>query len=181
MVASRKKVILRKFGPSSTAGALRSSREWMAGYASFGELEDEGQLRLLDLEGKLLRIPLDEVKWLCFVRDFNSGEPGNPERLIRKQFSARPRQEGVWIRLTLADGDELEGLAANDKSLFEGSGLLLTPPDVRSNTQRIYLPNAAILQLTVAGVILPPAAKPAKTVYPGLFTETEKKNEDEGS
>jgi len=42
--------------------------------------------------------------------------------------------------MTLNDGEELEGLAANDRSLLEGSGLLLTPPDTRSNTQRIYVP-----------------------------------------
>ena len=179
MTASRKKAILRKLGPGAASGALRSSREWMAGYASMDDLEEENYLRLLDLEGKLLRIPLDEVKWLCFVRDFNSGESGNPERLIRKQFSARPRQEGVWLRLTLADGDELEGLAANDKSLFEGNGLLLSPPDVRSNTQRLYLPHSSVLQLTVAGVILPPAPKVGKPVYPGLFPELVKGNGSE--
>jgi hypothetical protein len=41
--------------------------------------------------------------------------------------------------MTLTDGDELEGLAANDRSLVDGAGLLLTPPDMRSNTQRIYI------------------------------------------
>jgi len=29
--------------------------------------------------------------------------------------------------MTLTDGEELEGLAANDRSLVEGAGLLLTP------------------------------------------------------
>jgi len=55
--------------------------------------------------------------------------------------------------MTLNDGEELEGLAANDRSLLEGSGLLLTPPDTRSNTQRIYVPRSAIQTLEVVGLI----------------------------
>jgi hypothetical protein len=55
--------------------------------------------------------------------------------------------------MTLTDGDELEGLAANDRTLLEGAGLLLTPPDTRSNTQRIYIPRAAIQTLEVVGLI----------------------------
>jgi hypothetical protein len=57
------------------------------------------------------------------------------------------------LRLTLGDGDELEGLAANDRSLVEGAGLLLTPPDTRSNTQRIYVPRQAIQALEVVSLI----------------------------
>ena len=59
----------------------------------------------------------------------------------------------MWLRLTLTDGDELEGLAANDRSLVEGAGLLLTPPDTRSNTQRIYVPRQAIQSLEVVSLI----------------------------
>jgi hypothetical protein len=55
--------------------------------------------------------------------------------------------------MTLTDGEELEGLAANDRSLVEGAGLLLTPPDTRSNTQRIYVPRQAIQTLEVVSLI----------------------------
>jgi hypothetical protein len=55
--------------------------------------------------------------------------------------------------MTLTDGEELEGLAANDRSLIEGAGLLLTPPDTRSNTQRIYIPRQAIQTLEVVSLI----------------------------
>jgi hypothetical protein len=61
--------------------------------------------------------------------------------------------------MTLTDGEELEGLAANDRSLVEGTGLLLTPPDTRSNTQRIYLPRQAIRSLEVVGLIGAPGRK----------------------
>ncbi len=55
--------------------------------------------------------------------------------------------------MTLTDGEELEGLATNDRSLVDGAGLLLTPPDTRSNTQRIYVPRSAIHSLEVVSLI----------------------------
>ena len=61
--------------------------------------------------------------------------------------------------MTLTDGDELEGLAANDRSLVEGAGLMLTPPDTRSNTQRIYVPRQAIQTLEVVEPDRAPARK----------------------
>ena len=78
------------------------------------------------------------------------------------------------MRLVLADGEELEGLAANDRSLIEGAGLMLTPPDTRSNSQRIYVPRQAIQTLEVAGVIGTGtrkriAAAPPQPEQPELF------------
>jgi hypothetical protein len=55
--------------------------------------------------------------------------------------------------MTLTDGEELEGLAANDRSLVEGAGLLLTPPDTRSNTQWSSVPRQAIQSLEVVSRI----------------------------
>jgi len=76
--------------------------------------------------------------------------------------------------MTLTDGDELEGLAANDRSLVDGAGLLLTPPDMRSNTQRIYVPRLAIQALEVVSLIgapakRRPAAGPKPEEQPELF------------
>jgi len=142
MASLRKPVIVRKF-----------SRDWVAGYAGAGFGQDAPALEILDLSGKVLTIGWEAVKWVCYVRDFPIGEQANPERLLQKRFAVRPRSAGLWLRMTLKDGDELEGLAANDRSLVEGSGLLLTPPDMRSNTQRIYLPRQAIQTLEVVGLI----------------------------
>jgi hypothetical protein len=111
------------------------------------------ELEILDLSGKVLRIGWDTVKWVCYVRDFPVGEQANPERLLHKRFATRPRTAGLWLRMTLIDGEELEGLAANDRSLIEGAGLLLTPPDTRSNTQRIYVPRLAIQTLEAVSLI----------------------------
>ena len=64
------------------------------------------------------------MKWVCYVRDFPaaSSDQANPERLLQKRFAVRPRAAGLWLRMTLTDGEELEGLAANDRSLIEAPG-----------------------------------------------------------
>ena len=142
MASQRKPVIVRKF-----------SRDWCAGYAGVSFGQNAAELEILDLTGKVLRIGWDQVKWVCYVRDFPAGETANPERLLHKRFSIRPRTPGLWLRMTLTDGEELEGLAANDRSLVDGAGLLVTPPDTRSNTQRIYVPRQAIQSLEVVGLI----------------------------
>jgi len=148
MASVRKPAIVRKF-----------SRDWCAGYAPVGFARDAAALEILDLTGKVVSIGWEQVKWVCYVRDFPPPSPvaeafqANPERLLHKRFAIRPRVPGLWLRMILADGDELEGLAANDRSLIEGAGLLVTPPDTRSNTQRIYLPRQAIQALEVVSLI----------------------------
>jgi uncharacterized protein DUF6982 len=143
MASARKPVIVRKF-----------TRDWFAGYAGAEFGQNAAELEVLDLGGKVLRVGWEQVKWVCYVRDFpGGGDAANPERLLRKRFALRPRTAGLWVRMTLKDGDELEGLAANDRTLVDGAGLLLTPPDTRSNTQRIYVPRTAIETLEVLSLV----------------------------
>ncbi len=161
MSLGRKPVIVRKL-----------SRDWLAGYAAHDELGATAEFELLDLTGKVSRVGWEQVKWICVVRELPSGESSNPERLLRKRFSVKPRNPGIWMRMTLADGDELEGLAENDKALLHGAGVYLTPPDTRSNTQRIFVPRAAIERLEVLAVIQPPSSRKTKDEpQPELFKD----------
>lgn len=143
---ARKPVIARKF-----------SREWYAGYAASAFGQDAPELEILDLDGKVIRIGWGQIKWVCYVRDLpvanETAGQANPERLLHKRFSVRPRTAGLWLRMVLSDGEELEGVAANDRSLIEGAGVMLVPPDTRSNTQRIYVPRTAIQSLEVVALI----------------------------
>ena len=163
MASARKPVIVRKF-----------TRDWCAGYAGPELGRNGAELVILDLAGKVIRMVWEQVKWVCYVRDFPSStaDPANPERLLRKRFAIRPRTPGLWMRLTLTDGDEIEGLAANDLSLVDGAGLMLTPPDTRSNTQRIFVPHKAIQSLQVLSLIGAPgrrAPSAPREVEPELF------------
>ncbi len=154
MSNSRKKVIVRRF----TGDAL-------PGYLPPGAFVRDHSLDLLDLSGRIVSLPLADIKTVCFVRDFNLSDTVNPERLTRRAFLARPRSEGLWLRLTFRTGDTLEGLAPTDTTLLdalaEDSGLFLTPPDTRSNTQRLYVPRAAIAELQLLAVITTPSRRPA--------------------
>ncbi len=157
---TRKPVIVRKL-----------TRDWYGGYAPATISDESADLELLDSAGKLIRVPWTETKWVCYIRDpagesssaasssgLGLGPDSGPERLLRRRFSSRPRMAGLWLRLNLADGDELEGLAANDVSLIRGAGLMLTPPDTRSATQRIFVPRTSIRDCTLLAVIAPPAS-----------------------
>jgi hypothetical protein len=100
MASQRKPVIVRKF-----------SRDWTAGYAEANFGQNAAELEVLDSTGKVLRINWELVKWVCYVRDFpaTGTDQANPERLLHKRFVIRPRTPGLWLRMTLSDGEELEG------------------------------------------------------------------------
>ncbi len=152
MSSSRKKAIFRKF-----------SRDWVAGYVPLQGFVHEGQVEMLDLDGKVVALDAADLKWICYVRDFNSGELNNPERLVRKTFAGRPRGDGLFVRARIKDGDMIEGLAANDVTLVSSEGVFLTPPDLRSNTQRLWIPRSSLEELEVVAVIGAAKRKPAIT------------------
>ena len=144
------------------------SRDWLSGYVAPQGFVRDGRIELLDAGGKVLTVALDEVKTMCFVRDFLGGD--DPERMLRRSFTSRPRTPGLWLRMRLRDGEELEGLASNDVSLVEPEGIQFAPPDLRSNTQRIFVPRAAIQTLEVVAVIHPSTRRrPEVAGQEGLF------------
>jgi hypothetical protein len=161
MPVSRKKVIVRKL-----------SRDWLSGYLPPSAFVSQEQVQVLDLAGKLVSVSMAEVKWICFVRDFQSGDVNQPERLLRKTFITRPRSQGLWVRVRLKDNDLIEGLAQNDLTLLDGDGLFLIPPDTRSNTQRIFLPRQAVAELDILAVIKTGARRgPAEVLQADLFKQ----------
>jgi hypothetical protein len=165
MSSAHKKVIVRRFLGDTLPGYLP-----LSGFVRFRATDKDRVVDLLDLSGRVASIPLAEIKHICYVRDFNLNDP-NPERLTRRTFLARPRTEGLWLRLTfrgqavspLAEPDQFEGLAPLDVTLLDDAlndaGLFLIPPDIRSNTQRIYIPRAAISELQLLAVITTPSRK----------------------
>jgi hypothetical protein len=154
MPNTRKKVIVRRF-----------SGDTLPGYLPHDSFVRNNTIDLLDLSGRVLALPLNDIKTISYVRDFNLSDTQNPERLTRRAFLARPRAEGLWLRITFRTTDQLEGLAPTDQSLLDGlvqdAGLFLSPPDTRSNTQRIYVPRIAITELVLLAVITNPSRRPA--------------------
>jgi hypothetical protein len=137
MPSTHKKVIVRKI-----------DRDSISGYVAPTSFVHDGKLELLTTAGNVVGIELKEIKGVYFVREF-----GDSESLTRKTFTTRPRTEGLWVRLKFKDTEIVEGLMANDLTQQMAEGYLLNPPDLRSNTQRIFVPRTALESLTVLAVI----------------------------
>lgn len=152
MSSAHKKVIVRRF-----------TGDTLPGYLPLTGFVRNRSLDLLDLEGRIITLLLSDIKHICYVRDFNLHDTTNPERLIRRTFLARPRAEGLWLRLTFRSGDQFEGLAPIDVTLtddlIQDVGLHLTPPDTRSNTQRVYVPRTSVSELQLLAVITTPSRR----------------------
>jgi hypothetical protein len=167
MASGQKKVILRRFDDQLHWGYLPQEITLLHGY-----------VELIDPAAHVTPILLTQIKWIAYVRDFNLDDRHLPERFDRKKFAARPRTEGLWIRLRLTDGDQVEGLVRFNRmlldSLADSMGLFMTPPDTRGNTQRLFIPRSAVESVEPLGLILPaspkaPRAKPEP--QPTLFPE----------
>src|SRR5215471_14280380 len=158
MPSTHKKVIVRKRG-----------RDSVSGYVSPTNFLAEGKLEMLNPAGKVITIDLKEIKSVDFVRDFNETAAA-----ARKTFTTRPRTEGLWVRLKFTDNDILEGMMPNDLNTIGADGYLITPPDTRGNTQRIFIPKSALEEITVLAVIGHAQARRKRaedTRQVGLFTE----------
>ena len=137
MPSTHKKVVVRKL-----------DRDSVNGYLAPTNFVREGKLELLNTAGNVVAIDLRDIKVVYFVREF-----GEIESLNRKTFTTRPRTEGLWVRLRFKDNETIEGLMPNDLSSNLAEGFLVNPPDLRSNTQRMFVPRTALESLTVLAVI----------------------------
>ena len=111
---------------------------------------------LLTPDGEHQEIPLARVRSIYFVREFS--DDFEPER---KAFLSRPKLDGLWVRLRYSDGETIEGVVPNDLLTMLDNGIQITPPDLNSTTDRIFIPRAALTELTVLGVVGISRRKPA--------------------
>ena len=132
-----------------------------------------GQLDPIDVltpDGEHLEVPLAKIRSIYFVREFS--DEFEPER---KAFLSRPKLDGLWVKLRYTDGDTLEGVVPNDLLSLLDNGLQITPPDLNSSTDRIFIPRNALSEVTVLGVVgiarRKPAAAAAAAAQPRLFNE----------
>jgi len=161
MPSTHKKVVVRKM-----------DRDSVSGYVAPAHFVKDGKLELLNTAGNVIAIDLRDIKGVYFVREF-----GDSESHSRKTFTSRPRTEGLWVRLKFKDNEILEGMMPNNLSLTSAEGFLINPPDLRSNTQRIFVPRTALDSLTVLAVIGATRRRrkglPADTRQVQLFGEQE--------
>lgn len=155
--STHKKVIVELHDRKSFRGYLNPSR--------LGELDP---LDLLTQDGEHQQIPLSRIRSVYFVRDFD--DDFEPER---RAFLSRPKLDGLWLRLRFLDGQYLEGVVPNDLLSLLDNGIQITPPDLNSNADRIFVPRSALTEITVLGVVGIARRKPAASTIPQptLFNE----------
>ena len=140
----------------------------MRGYLNPGRLGQIDPIDLLTPDGEHEPLPLGKVRSIYFVRDF--AEDFEPER---KAFLSRPKLDGLWVRLRYTDNETLEGVVPNDLLSLLDNGIQITPPDLNSTTDRIFIPRSALADVTVLGVVGVARRKPATlaAAQPRLFNE----------
>lgn len=145
-----------------------SDKKPVRGYLNPSRLGQADPIDVLTPEGEHQAIPLAKVRSIYFVREFS--DEFEPER---KTFLSRPKLDGLWVRLRFPDGETLEGVVPNDLLSLLDNGIQFTPPDLNSATDRIFVPRAALTELTVLGVVGIARRKPAAaaSTQPRLFTE----------
>lgn len=155
MASGQKKVVIRRFNAPLVWGYLPQTA-----------LTQAGQVPLMAVDGRITPISLKEIKAIAYVHDFNLDDPQDPERIGRKAFPARPRGDGLWLKLTFLDADTLEGLAPVSLTLLDSliadHGFFLTPPDARANTHRLFIPRSALRSLEVLGYVTAPSKRATK-------------------
>jgi hypothetical protein len=148
---------------------MLADRKPLRGYLNPGRLGQTDPVDLLTPDGEHQEIPLAKIRSIYFVRDFS--DEFEPER---KAFLSRPKLDGLWVRLRYTDGETLEGLTPNDLISLLDNGVQITPPDLNSTTDRIFVPRSALSEITVLGVVGIARRKPAAAAAAGqsrLFTE----------
>jgi hypothetical protein len=150
--STSKKVLIQRF-----------DRDALPGFVNPRTCFLQAGVELITTAGNVAIIPYDEIKLVCFVRDFDSGNAPVERRI----FQSRPKTAGLWLRMHFRDGDTLEGLHPNNLLLMEPYGFTVTPPDPSANEQRVFVPRAALSEIQALGVIGSPlrrqkSRKPAK-------------------
>jgi hypothetical protein len=134
--STAKKVVVRRF-----------DRENLTGFVNVFSYLQPNAVEILKPDGTLVLLPYDEVKSVCFVKDFET------ETETGKIFMTRPKLEGVWVRMLFRDGEVLDGIMPNNLLAWDITGFTVTPPEPDSNNQRIFVPRSALQNIQVLGVV----------------------------
>lgn len=135
--STNKKVLVARFEKAPLEGFLQLLEGVQAPF-----------LELLTTEGTVQSVPLEDVRLVCFVRDFPAAETWRQH----PNFLNRPKANGLWLRLRFRDGESIEGLMPNDLLQID-SGYTVVPPDPTFQNQRIFVPRQALQAVQVLGVI----------------------------
>jgi len=152
------------------AMARRFDRETLAGYVNPVSYLQPTGVEWMSAGGQTVLLAYTEIKAISFVRDFALGVDNE-----RRTFFTRPKMAGLWVSFLLRDGERMEGILPNNLLNLEPYGYTVTPPDPYANTQKIWIPRAALQSVEILGVVGSAVKtrkpKPAAKEQIGLFDE----------
>ena len=152
---------------SKKAVILRFDRDSLSGFLNAQDFATPDGVELLTKSGQVQLVPYSEVQLICFVKEFGD----SADVFTKRQYTARPKTAGLWVRFKFRNGESLEGLLSGNLLQIEPYGFAATPPDPAM--QRIYVPRAALSDLEVLGVIgsalKKPKAKPISADQLAMF------------
>jgi hypothetical protein len=162
--------------PSSTAKRVTLYRFGFPAVSAFISPADYLQREFVEFitpEGAIQRLRYPDIKALCFGSD-----PAVPDLFRRSfHFNRRPKIPGVWVRFTLRDADELDGVLAHNLREWPAEGFSLVPPRFGPSRQRVFIPREAVQSTYVLGVVgsaahsLTRSAKVLGTEQLGIFDQ----------
>ena len=138
----------------------RFDRENLIGFVNAFSYLQPSAIELLTPEGSLVLLPYEEVRSVCFVKDFEA------EAESRRIFMTRPKLEGLWVRMFFRDGEVLDGILPNNLLAWEIAGFTVTPPEPDANNQRVFVPRSALKSIQVLGVVGSPLRPKRKKAGP---------------
>ncbi len=100
------------------------------------------QITVLDQEGKVLKLPLSELKAIFFVKDFD----GNPHYKAGKEFGEGSPRAGKIYTVSFHDGEIIKGRVLNLAE--ENSGFFLYPADPLDNNEKVFIVRSDDLRVT---------------------------------
>jgi hypothetical protein len=144
-------------GATKKAVVYRFDREALSGFLDAATPIEGQVVSLLSPEGNLQVLPLETVKVIAFVRDWPEPKPW-----LRPNYTVRPRQQGLWVRLRFRDGECVEATMQNNLAALDPAAIVVTPPESSPGLQKVMVPKSALEGFEVLGVIGSPLKKGKK-------------------
>lgn len=134
----------------------RFDRSALPGYAHKNAFLTPDAVEIMGVNGTLTRLERDQIKAVLFVRELTESLEMPPWI-----FHARPKINGLWVRLKFRDGESREAMMANNLLDLTADGILVTPPHLAGNVMQAFVLRAALVEVSVLGVIGSPLRRPA--------------------
>lgn len=112
---------------------------------SKAEFIDDQNVRIIDAKGNQQSFPLQDLKAVFFVRDFQ----GDPSYRAVRFFAKEDPPPWLWVQLTYQDGEIMEGRVRNSPALLDGAGFYLWLSDEGANNVLVYVVKSALKDFRV--------------------------------